>query len=337
MASRRKILYIYLKLLQKVKNFLLNGKNREFLIFLFFFFMAGCFWLLQTLNKNYEAEFSIPVRLKDVPNNIVITSEPSPELRVKLKDRGTVLLNYFLGRDFFPINLSFLDYKHENNHVKIYSYEFEKLILSQLSVSTKIISVKPDTLDYIYSTGKSKKVPVVFRGKIGAGRQYYISDTLYRPDSVLVYAPARILDTITAAQTEKLYLEDVTELVTKHVNIKPVKGAKFVPNSVQLTFPVDIYTEKTVEVPLHGINFPADKALRAFPSKVQVTFQVGLSRYRKIKASDFVINVSYEDLLKVGSDKYTVRLKSAPPGVSQVRISPAQVDFLIEKVFNNEY
>lgn len=337
MASRRKILYIYLKLLQKVKNFLLNGKNREFLIFLFFFFMAGCFWLLQTLNKDYEAEFTIPVRVKDVPNNIVITSEPSSELRVKLKDRGTVILNYILGRDFFPVNLSFHDYKYENNHVKISSFELEKKILSQLSVSTKILSVKPDTLDYIYSTGKSKKVPVVFRGKIIAARQYYISDTLYRPDSVLVYAPARILDTITSAQTEKLYLDNISELATRRVNLKVIKGAKFIPNNIQLTFPVDIYTEKTFEVPLRGINFPANKALRTFPSKVQVTFQVGLSRYRKIKASDFIINVSYEDLLKVGSDKYTVKLKSAPAGVSQIRISPLQVDFLIEKVFNNEH
>lgn len=336
MVRRRKILYIYLKLTKKVKNFLLNSKNREFLIFLFFFFMAGGFWLLQTLNKDYEAEFTIPVRLKDIPNNIVITSEPSSELRFKLKDKGTVLLNYILGREFFPIYLSFHDYRYENNHVKIYSSELEKKILSQLSVSTKIISLKPDTLDYIYSTGKSKKVPVAFCGRIVAGRQYYISDTLYKPDSVLVYAPARILDTITSAQTEKLYLENVSELTTRRVNIKPVKGVKFVPNSVQLTFPVDIYTEKTLEVPLSGINFPADKALRAFPSKVQVTFQVGLSRYRKIKASDFVINVSYEDLLKVGSDKYTVKLKSAPPEVSQIRISPTQVDFLIEKVFNNE-
>ena len=63
-----------------------------------------------------------------------------------------------------------------------------------------------------------------------------------------------------------------------------------------MIFPVDIYTEKTVEVPLHGINFPADKALRAFPSKVQITFQVGLKRFRSIKADDFVINVSYEEL-----------------------------------------
>ena len=74
-----------------------------------------------------------------------------------------------------------------------------------------------------------------------------------------------------------------------------------------ISFP-DIYTEKTVEVPLHGVNFPADKALRTFPSKVQITFQVGLKRFRSIKASDFIINISYEELLKLGSDKYTVDL-----------------------------
>ena len=94
MFERRDIKSIYLELSEKIKNFLLSDKSREFLIFLFFFFIAGGFWLLQTLNSDYEAEFSIPVRLKGVPNNVVITSEPSSELRVKVKDRGTVLLNY---------------------------------------------------------------------------------------------------------------------------------------------------------------------------------------------------------------------------------------------------
>ena len=93
-----------------------------------------------------------------------------------------------------------------------------------------------------------------------------------------------------------------------------------------------MYTEKTVEVPLHGINFPADKVLRTFPSKVQVTFQVGLGRFHKITPESFYINVSYEDLLKLGSDKYTVKLKSIPQGVSHVRVVPDKVDFLIEQV-----
>ena len=52
----------------------------------------------------------------------------------------------------------------------------------------------------------------------------------------------------------------------------------------------------------------------------------------EITADDFHINVSYEELLKLGTDKYTVKLKSLPRGVSHVRIHPEQVDFLIEQL-----
>lgn len=332
MFERRNIKYFYLKLSRKIKDFLLSDKSREFLIFLFFFFVAGAFWLLQTLNNDYEAEFSIPVRLKGVPNNVVLTSEPPAEIHVKVKDRGTVLLNYMLGKSFYPVNLNFSDYKGNNNHVRIYASEYEKKILSQISASTRLISVKPDTLEYIYSTGKSKVIPVRLRGRVSPNRQYYVSDTICSPDSVLVYAPASMLDTIKAAYTQWIELSNISDTVRCRATLTSIKGAKFVPNFVDLTFPVDIYIEKTLEVPLRGINFPAGKVLRAFPSKVQVTFQVGLNRSRLIKASDFVLNVAYEDLLKQGADKYTVTLKSVPHGVSHVRISPSQVDFLIEQV-----
>ena len=335
MFDRRKIEYTYLKLSKKIKDFLLSDKSREFFIFLFFFLIAGGFWLLQTLNSDYEAEFSIPVRMKDVPNNVVLTSEPPSELRVRVKDKGTVLLNYMLGKSFFPVNLGFLDYKGKDNHVKIYASDFEKKILSQLNVSSKILSIKPDTLEYIYSEGKSKLVPVRFQGKVTAGLQYYVSDTICNPDSVLVYAPEGILDTITTAYTQKINLENISDTTRRRIPLNSERGVKFVPASVEMTFPVDIYTEKTVEVPLHGVNFPADKALRTFPSKVQITFQVGLKRFRSIKASDFIINISYEELLKLGSDKYTVKLKSFPSGINQIRIVPEQVDFLIEQITSN--
>ena len=98
MFVRRNILRTYLKISREVKDFLLSDKSREFFIFLFFFFVAGGFWLLQTLNNDYEADFSIPVRLKGVPNNVVITSEPASELRIKVKDKGTVLLNYMIRK-----------------------------------------------------------------------------------------------------------------------------------------------------------------------------------------------------------------------------------------------
>lgn len=98
MFDRRNIRRIYLNITGKTKDFLLSDKSREFFVFLFFFFIAGGFWLLQTLNNDYEAEFSIPVRLRGVPNNTMITSEPVSELHIKVKDKGTVLLNYMLGK-----------------------------------------------------------------------------------------------------------------------------------------------------------------------------------------------------------------------------------------------
>lgn len=336
MFEYKNIKYIYWRLSKKIRNFLLSQNSREFLIFLFFLFIAGAFWLLQTLNNDYEAELSIPVRMKGVPNNVVLTSEPPSELRIRVKDKGTVLLNYMLGKSFYPVNLDFNDYPKSDHHVRIFASEFEKKILSQLNASTHLLSIKPDTLEYIYSTGKSKLVPVRLQGKVAAARQYYISDTLYSPDSVLVYAPKKILDTITMAYTERLHLEGIVDTLKQRVALTSVKGAKFVPGTVELTFPVDIYTEKTVEVPVRGINFPADKLLRTFPSKVKITFQVGLRRFRDIKATDFVLNVSYEELIKLGSDKYTVKLKSLPAGVTHVRIAPAQVDFLIEQLSTDD-
>jgi hypothetical protein len=313
----------------------LSRQSREFFVFLLFFFIAGAFWLLQTLNDDFEAELIMPVRLRGVPNHIVMTSEPPAELKVRVKDKRVALLSYTIARNFYPVNLEFSDYKSADNHLKICTADVEKKIRSQLNASTHLLSVYPDTLDYIYSAGKSRYVPVKLQGKVTSGRQYYIPDTLYNPDSVLVYAPSALLDTIGYAYTEMVILEHISDTTTYKATIRPVKGARFVPNTVELTFPVDIYTEKTVEVPLIGTNFPADKILRTFPSKVKVTFRVGMRKFKDIEAENFAIRISYEELLRLHSDKYKVTLKTIPNGISHIRILPEEIDFLIEQVNAN--
>ena len=320
------------RVIKNMRDFLLSDKSREFLIFLVFFLIAGGFWLLQTLNSDYETELSVPVRLKGVPNEVVITSDLPSELRVKVRDRGTVLLNYALGKKFYPIFLNFKDYRGSDSHVYISVTQLERSIRGQLNASTRLVSVKPDTLEYIYSEGVSKRVPVKLYGKVSSDQLHYLSDTIFRPDSVSVFAPSGILDTITAAYTQSFIKENISETYLQHVNLVEQKGVKFVPSSIDVEFPVDIYTEKTVEVPLYGVGFPKGKILRTFPSKVKVTFQVGLSRFREINAEDFRIDIPYEDLLRLGTDKYTVKLSKVPHGISQVRCNPAQVDFLIEQI-----
>lgn len=332
MFEQRNIKRLFLKTRKQTKDFLLSAKSREFFVFLCFFFIAAGFWLLQTLNNDYETEFSIPVRLRNVPENVVITSDPVSEVRVRVRDKGTVLLNYMLGKNFYPVILDFKNYTNMGNHVQVQTSQVQKWITGQLNASTALLSMKPDTLEYYYSTGVSKMIPVKLCGNVSAGEQYYLPDTLFTPDSVRVYAPSDALDTMKVAYTLPLNLDNITDTLEREVTLSAPKGAKYIPVSVKLTLPVDMYTEKTVEVPLRGINFPADKVLRAFPSKIKISFQVGMGRFRQITADDFHLVVSYEELVRLGSEKYTVKLRTLPEGVSHVRFNPEQVDFLIEQI-----
>ena len=321
----------YLKTLEKIRNFLLSRKSREFLIFLFFVFVSFCFWLLQVLNDDYETELSIPLRMKNVPENVVLTSELPKELRIGVKDRGTVLVNYLLGQTLYPVTIDFTDYQDKGTQVRILSNTLQKRIASQLNQSTKFSTIKPDTLELIYTRGEGKKIPVKLRGEVSADRPYYLSEVIYSPDSVMVYAPKEILDTITSAFTESLYIEQIADTTRQRVELMPVKGAKFTPSYCDLTFLVDMYSEKTVEVPVQGVNFPKDKQLRTFPSKVKVKFQIGLSYFNSVTADDFVVVVDYNQLHKNESDKCPLVLMQSPTNIHQIQLNPQEIDYLIEQ------
>ncbi|MEG1546574.1 MAG: YbbR-like domain-containing protein, partial [Bacteroides sp.] len=84
---------------------------------------------LQTLKNNYEVEFAIPLQLKNIPDDIVITAELPNELKITLKDKGTILLNYMLTQSFYPIVIDFNEYKSKGSHVKIATHNLEKRII----------------------------------------------------------------------------------------------------------------------------------------------------------------------------------------------------------------
>lgn len=332
LKTDKNIKVILRTLSQKTKSFLLSKSCREFLVFLFFFLLAGTIWLLQTLNNNYEMEFSIPVRMKGVPNDVVLTTEPVSTLRIKVRDRGTTLVNYMLGKGFYPLTIDFDEEgKSANNHVRLLPEHYRKKLNVQLKNSTQLLSVSPDTIEYIYSKGSYKRVPIRLQGSVSVARSYYLADTLFTPDSVTVYAPPAVLDTISAAYTTRLDATDIADTLQRRVSLYTPKGVKFQPSSVNVVLPVDVYVQKTVEVPVVGVNFPPDMLLRAFPSKVKVTFQVGSRQFNKYNASDFAIYVSYDELKRTGAEKFNLKLNHYPEEVNNITMSPTQVDFLIEE------
>lgn len=317
----------------RVKNALLGRRNKEFLIFLFFFFVSTAFWLLQSLNEMFDVDIKVPLKLENVPEDVVVTSDLPSELTVKVRDKGTVLVRYIYGADFSPVVVDYRDYDKGmvSGGVVVDRPYVQKKIQARLLASTNIVSMRPDTLEFFFNRGARKKVPVKLAGAIETSPEYYLKRVAFEPDSVEVLAPPAILDTLSEVFVVPVHLSGLSSNTKILRDLHRVRGAKFIPGQVNMTMWVDLYTEKTVEVPVVGLNFPGSKDLRTFPSKVDVTFRVGMSRFKEITADDFVLAVTYEELMQNDSSKLKLHLRSVPPGVSNVRIEPSEVDYLIEQ------
>ena len=315
-------------ILKAVRNFLFSGLNKEFLIFLFFLALSGAFWLLMTLNETMEREFKIPMRLSGVPRNAVITGELPDTVRVTVRDKGFTLVTY----DFRPLVFRFSNYADEDEGKGMIPLaDVQKQVLSQMYGSSKLLQVKPGAFDFYFTYGTSKKVPVVFRGKITTNKSYYLAHTEFYPSMVTVYANKQQLDKLQTVEIEPFNYRNLQDTIRQAVKIRKIRGVKIVPPTVRLSVYPDVLTEEAIEVPITAINMPPGMVLRTFPSKVTVRFTIGASLFRTIKPNLFKVVVDYEELAANPSDKCTLQLRSVPRSVSKASLEIERVDYLLEQ------
>ena len=321
-------MYSVRNILKAVRNFLFSGLNKEFLIFLFFLALSGAFWLLMTLNETMEREFKIPVRLSGVPRNAVITGELPDTVRVTVRDKGFTLVTY----DFRPLVFRFSNYADEDEGKGVIPLtDVQKQVLSQMYGSSKLLQVKPGAFDFYFTYGTSKKVPVVFRGKITTNKSYYLAHTEFYPSMVTVYANKQQLDKLQTVEIEPFNYRNLQDTIRQAVKIRKIRGVKIVPPTVRLSVYPDVLTEETIDVPITAINMPPGMVLRTFPSKVTVRFTIGASLFRTIKPNLFKVVVDYEELAANPSDKCTLQLRSVPRSVSKASLEIDRVDYLLEQ------
>lgn len=314
-----------------IRLFLFSRGNKEFLTFLFFLALSGAFWLSLTLNDTYEQEFAIPVAVVDVPKNAVLTSDEVDTVKMTIRDKGIFLISYYYGDYLKNIRIHFRSHSHNNGTGTIAAQELQKIVYSRLFSSSKILSTKPDKLEFYYSYGTKKKVPVRWSGRVIPEELYFISRVEYSPDSVTIYASEEKLDSINMVYTEQLNYANFRDTLSVNCRLSKIKSVKMVPDHVQVNFFTDVLTEERIEgIPVQGINMPEGKTLRTFPAKVAVNFVTGVNVYRNLRPQDFTVVVDYNDIKNNPSEKCDIHLKDVPSGISRARLETTQVDYLIE-------
>ena len=306
--------------------------SKDFFVFLNFLLMSAVFWVLTTLNETYETDIEVRLELTDIPGNTVIT-EPLPDtIKVMVKDKGYYLVKYLYFDKMRVIRLPFHMYTNKQSRGIVAPSDLQKVLRTRFGETCTILAIKADHLDFYYSHGSQKKVPLIYSGTATAKTNFYVMNVKIDPDSVVVMASKNALDTINAVYTEPVDIEDVDNSVTKIVPIARIWGAKTKISQAKVRVVVDRLTERVLNVPITAINLPSNILLKTFPGRVDVKVSVGASMVGRLRPEQFTVTVNAEDLAERSSkDKLKLTIASKPEYVLKAWLTTTAVDYVIER------
>jgi len=315
-----------------------NSINRDVITFSFFLLLSFIFWYLNSLQKDVEYNIKYPVRYINLPEERVLVEELPSRLDLYLKGPGYAIVKLKLAGNRSPVilDISTINYRRVPgsrtlNYYVITSGLIPKL-RNQLRAECEITSIRPDTLFFSFDRIITKQVIIVPDVEVTTERQYLVKgDIIVDPDTATIRGPKRILDTISNINTRYKKFKGISQTIIKSISLASSKEYSISEKKTTVTIPVEQFTEAEINVPVTILNSPDSINIRIFPDAVTVKFLVAISDYKKIDKIPFevILDVSKSDLNSI--EKLPVGIRNAPPFLSSVRVTPAKVDFMIEK------
>jgi len=315
---------------QKLKSFFFS---KDILSFLLFVALAAAFWFVNALGKDRETTISIPIRYVGIPQNVAITNKIPSEIILNVKDQGLRLFSYSEHR-LTPITFDLSRVFKQKGEILFTPEQINANInkYPHLMPSTTVLEIHPDSIFVKYERLSIKTLPIKLVSKIDLAPQYMLSNNVQlNPSRVTVFGPKNILDSMKSIKTEYVELKDLNESKNLTIKLKPIKSVRYAFSETKVNLFVEQFTEKNIKIPVKYINCPANLAIRTFPAVVNITYNVGLSHFNSIITNDIEVYLDFNDLKSGDKNRQKLKITNKSAYISNVRISPEEVDFLLEE------
>ncbi len=261
----------------------------------FIFFIIGIIlWLNINLEKDFETNIIIPIRITNLPANKTLLS-PIPQLaKIKVRSKGkSLLMTDTKNSLFFEIDLSsksdtVVQRLNSDLFVNLTSNELEPLFIFY---PQEIVVVLDDLLE--------KRVPIISNSRYTLAPGYVTSgDLIQIPDSLIISGPARKVELINSVQSHRDIASDLITDYSKDIGLilRDTNSVKYSIRSVSLYQRIVRKGFYTFKVPVKILNEPVGQNTIINPVAVEIEISGPVNELQKITAKDFIISADLEKI-----------------------------------------
>lgn len=318
-----KVLNTFSALRQKLST----TQGKKFLQFSMFVLIAFIFWASLTLNETFIYDIRYPVKVTNVPDSVTIISEIPNSIKINVKAKGYYFFKNKL-QSLPTIDIDFNKYKFKNR-ILLGSGEMQELIRGMFGSNSIATSFSPDSINLYYTNRPGKSVNLKIITEASTDNQFIINGAIScEYDNVLLYSIDNIPSNITEVETAPIKCEGLKSTATIKAKVIAPKGMRAIPDSVDVTIPVEPLISKKRLANVEDLNTPENIRLITFPSQVEINYLIPKSLFNNENKFIKVV-VDYNEI-KPNNNKLPIKLIDIPSNYRGATSTIDSVEYVIE-------
>jgi len=308
--------------------------DKDTLSFFISLLVAFVLWLLIKLSGEFQTEQRIGLHFTYFPIDKVLVNKPDSAVTVRINNTGFDMLGQWLFNRNKSIEIPFSRARFANNKQGIQTYYILTSGLQQnmeelYNTTEQIVSIRPDSILFKFEPLASRKVKVKPLLNLSLGPRFKQYQAMQiSPDSLLIYGPPSLLDTLQFVQTEPLILNNLNKKTDTAVQVWfPNTKLHSQQQKVRILLDIQEYTEGKIKLPIYLEEIGGSR-FKLFPPEATVTYQVALKDYKRINANGFLLQAIPDSTI---SGRLVLKLSAQPKNVIVSNIQPATAEYILLK------
>ncbi len=304
-------------------------KSRNWGTFCLFLVFATILWYGHALNSTRDQKLHIPITYTGLNDEVMFAEELPQSFTIYVRDQGK-RLRLYKNDKFTPIQIDLHGLTvAEQGTLQLTTETVRQKITDQLQGTTRLQRVLPENISVGYYKQHSKEVPVRLVGSVSLAPQYqFVQMPIVAPASITVFGSQETLQALQEVETEVLDIVHVKDSLREKVALQAIEGVRFSLSEVEIHAVAEQFTEKVFTLPIRVIGTPETETLRLFPPTADVTVRVGISHFNDVTAADLQVECAYPT---TQVSQLPLQLRYTSPYITQARVSPIEVEYIIEK------